>query len=98
MQFRHASRTLQRIDEDPRFSAKYSDAVVRAFRMRMQMIRDAENIQTFYALKSLHFEKLKGDRAHQYSIRLNRQFRLILELQETMDQTTVVVIGVEDYH
>ena len=98
MKFRHLNRVLQRIDEDPRFKARYSDAVVRAFRMRMQMIRDAENIQTFYALKSLHFEKLKGNRAHQYSMRLNVQFRLILELEEAQGQWTVNVVAIEDYH
>ena len=64
----------------------------------MQMIRDAESIQTFYALKSLHFEKLKGNRSHQHSMRLNQQFRLIVELEQTTQGQVVVVIDIEDYH
>ena len=66
--------------------------------MRMQAIRAAKNKTDFYALKSLHFEKLKGKRKHQYSIRLNNQFRLILEIEEDKQGNTIVVIDIEDYH
>ena len=48
-------------------------------------------------MKSLHYEKLKGRRAHQRSMRLNDQFRLILEI-EIVNDRTIVVVSVEDYH
>jgi toxin HigB-1 len=48
-------------------------------------------------LKSLHDERLKGNRKHQRSLRLNRQFRLVLELQQVPDKT-VVIVSIEDYH
>ena len=47
----------------------------------MQMIRAASDERTFYELKSLHFEKLKGDRSHQHSMRLNKQWRFIVEFE-----------------
>jgi len=80
------------------FAGGYSQNLVRAFRMRMQMIRDADSVVSFYGLKSLHFEKLKGNRSHQHSMRLNRQFRLVVELEPGEEGQTVVVIGIEDYH
>jgi proteic killer suppression protein len=86
------------MDEDRRFTGGYSESLVRAFRMRMQLIRDAENVLSFYALKSLHFEKLKGNRSHQHSMRLNKQFRLILELATDTAGQLVVVVAIEDYH
>jgi toxin HigB-1 len=49
-------------------------------------------------MKSLHFEKLKGSRDHQHSMRLNDQWRLIVELDGKAPNKTVVVIGIEDYH
>lgn len=98
MQVRDANKTLQRIEEEINFKGGFADAVVRTFRMRMQLIRSAANELDFYALKSLHYEKLKGNRSHQRSMRLNRQFRLILELERLKDGTTIVVIGIEDYH
>jgi proteic killer suppression protein len=64
----------------------------------MQQIRAAPDERLFYAVKSLHFEKLKGDRSHQYSMRLNDQWRLILEFEGEGPSKVVWIIGIEDYH
>jgi len=91
-----ADKTLEALEseDDPAFS----DAVIRAFRIRMQSIRAARDEREFYALKSLHFEKLQGNRSHQHSMRLNKQYRLILEFQGEAEDKTVVIVGIEDYH
>ena len=98
MLFRHANRDLQKLDEDPDDNAGLADNLVRAFRMRMQAIRAAVNENDLRGLKSLHFEKLKGDRKHQYSIRLNAQFRLIFEIEKGDQGHVLVIMGIEDYH
>jgi proteic killer suppression protein len=49
-------------------------------------------------LRSLHFEKLKGARSHQHSMRLNAQYRLIVELHGKGQEKVVYVVGIEDYH
>ncbi len=72
---------LDRLETDAAFSAGFPPPVVSKFRQRMQMIRAADSEQDLRALKSLHFEKLKGKRAHQHSIRLNRQWRLVMEFR-----------------
>jgi toxin HigB-1 len=89
---------IAKIDGDPEFKGKLPDALVRAFRMRMQAIRAAAHENDLRNLKSLHFEKLKGDRKHQYSMRLNDQYRLIFELEKGDQGNTIVIIGIEDYH
>lgn len=66
--------------------------------MRVQQLRAATDPQDFRKLKSLHFEKLKGSRSHQHSIKLNDQFRLILELTQSENRWMVDVISIEDYH
>lgn len=63
----------------------------------MQWIRAAPDERDFYRMKSLHYEKLKGKRSHQRSMRLNDQYRLILEIEEIKGRT-LVVISIEDYH
>ena len=98
MRFRHTSRVLGRIDDDQHFSGGYPENLLRAFRMRMQMIRAAVDETAFYQLKSLHYEKLKGNRRHQRSMRLNNRFRLILEVEKKPDGNVLVVVGIEDYH
>ena len=45
-----------------------------------------------------NFEKLKGDRSHQHSIRLNLQWRLILEVEEDEAGKLIAIVGIEDYH
>jgi proteic killer suppression protein len=98
MEVRYCDAALDRLETDPSFDGGWSQAVVRAFRKRMQAIRAAEDERAFYAMKSLHFEKLKGNRSQQHSMRLNDQWRLILEFERTSDGKVVLVIGIEDYH
>jgi proteic killer suppression protein len=64
----------------------------------MQLIRAARDERDFYALKSLHYEKLSGNRSHQKSMRLNNQWRLIIEIDESDQTAVVVVIEIVDYH
>ena len=51
-----------------------------------------------YAMKSLHFEKLKGDRKDVRSLRLNKQWRLIVKMISATPKNVVAVLKIEDYH
>ena len=64
----------------------------------MQVIRAALDERVFYAMKSLHYEKLKGDRVGQRSMRLNDQWRLILRIEEDDTGKLVVIVSIDDYH
>jgi toxin HigB-1 len=98
MLLRLADRKLQRLDEDPIYNAGLAENVVTAFRKRLQAIRAAVNENDLRALKSLHFEKLKGDRKDQYSIRINVQFRLVFKIEKGKQGNTLIILGIEDYH
>ena len=78
--------------------AGYPADAVKAFRKRMQFLRSATDERDLRAMKSMRFEKLKGARDHQYSLRLNDQWRLILEIQEQANDKTLVIVEIEDYH
>lgn len=64
----------------------------------MQFIRDAADERDFYSFSSLRFEKLRGQRNHQWSMRINDQWRLILEFEGKGRDKVVLVMGIEDYH
>ncbi|MBK7877798.1 MAG: type II toxin-antitoxin system RelE/ParE family toxin [Planctomycetes bacterium] len=98
MKVRHGARDLERLESDPKFTGDYAQNIVQAFRRRMQLIRNAASEQDLRAMKSLHFEKLKGARSRQHSIRLNDQWRLILEFEGEAPSKVVVVVKIEDYH
>lgn len=89
---------LDRLEIDPQFTAGYSQEIVRAYRRRMQQIRGFRDERDFYALKSLHFEKLKGDRDGQSSIRLNSQWRLIVEIRGNHPCKLIGIVEIVDYH
>jgi proteic killer suppression protein len=89
---------LEKLYYDPAYTAGFSQAVVKSFRKRVAFIRSAKDERDFYGMKSLHYEKLKGDRKHQRSMRLNKQWRLILEIEKDDDGNEVVIIEIEDYH
>ena len=72
--------------------------VVVAFRKKVQILGHATDERDLRAMRSLNFEKLKGDRAGQHSVRLNGQFRLILSFRAADDGRVVVVLALVDYH
>lgn len=90
--------SLERLEKDSAYDAGHSGALVKAFRKRMQYIRSAADIRDFYSMRSMNFEKLKGKRSHQYSIRLNDQWRLILEMEGDGENKKLAIVGIEDYH
>ena len=98
METEFADESLRRLESEAAFTGGFGREIVKAFRKRMQMIRAARDERDFYAMKSLHFEKLKGERQGQYSVRLNQQWRLILEFRKQGTSTTVVIISIVDYH
>ena len=89
---------LEQLEADAKFDAGHPPAIVKAFRKRMQFIRSAIDERDFRLMRSLNFERLKGERSHQYSMRLNDQWRLIVELHGEAPKKTVVVVSMEDYH
>jgi proteic killer suppression protein len=98
MEVRFKDESLDKLETDPGETGGYAQGVVTAFRKRMQFIRSAVDERDFYQMKSLHFEKLKGKRADQHSMRINEQYRLILEFEGTAPNKTIVIISIEDYH
>lgn len=93
-----ADDNLDRLETDHAFTGAWSQAIVKAFRRRMEQIRAAQDERDFYALKSLHFERLKGKRQEQHSMRLNDQYRLIIEIESQSSTKIVNIIKIEDYH
>jgi proteic killer suppression protein len=97
MDVMHVDKKLERLEIDLDYNAGFGRDIVRAYRKVMGVIRAAVDERTFYAMKSLHYEKLKGNRTHQRSMRLNKQFRLILQII-TEERRTAAIISIEDYH
>ena len=98
LEIRFLTNRLKRLYADQKGTHKYPPAVVDAFFEVMDMIVAAPDERDLYDLKSLRFEKLGGDRQHQRSLRLNDQFRLIVELPDDEQGRLMLIVNIEDYH
>jgi toxin HigB-1 len=76
----------------------FPQGVEKRYRLRIQQIVTAIDERDFYKHRSLRFEKLKGDRSHQHSMRINDQWRLIVEFEENTPNKRIIIVAIEDYH
>lgn len=97
MEVDHDDPDLSRLETDQDFLGGYAREIVRAFRKTMWAIRAAIDERDLHC-GGVRMEKLKGGRAHQHSMRLNRQMRLIVEIDEGGPRRKLRVICIEDYH
>jgi proteic killer suppression protein len=98
MEVRFGTDSLQRLKTDEEYDGGYAEGIVKAYRRRIRFIEQTPDERDFYSMNSLNCERLKGKRDHQYSMRLNDQWRLILEFSGKDPNKVVVVVGIEDYH
>jgi proteic killer suppression protein len=61
---------------------------------RLRVLADADRIEDLAALPSNRFEALGGDRAGQFSIRINKQWRICFRFQDG----DAYDVEITDYH
>lgn len=92
------SDELDKLETDNNFTGGYAREIVKAFRKRMQAVRAAVDERDLYAVRGNRFEKLKGDRSHQHSLRLNDQMRLVVQIIPGSPKNKILIVAIEDYH
>ena len=98
MRFEFRDASLEQVYFDPKASLGHGPAVNKGFRKVMNRIDAAHDERDLRELKGLHYEKLKGNRSHQHSLKITDQWRLVVERVEEGGITSLLVISVEDYH
>ena len=98
MRFKFKSKKLTALYTEEKDAHKFPATVVDRFFDVMGIIDAAIDERDLYALKGLHFEKLKGARKHQRSIRLTKKYRLIIELDHDKQGKVIIIIDMDDYH
>jgi proteic killer suppression protein len=93
-----ADPDLAKIDTEEAGKLRLPVPVIKSARRKLVLLRAAPDDRSLRNWKSLHYEKLRGDRDGQRSVRLNDQYRMILELDESTKPPTVTVVAIEDYH
>lgn len=98
MDIEFCNDVLDRLEIEEGFTGGYPSEIVRAYRRKLQAIRAADDERDLYAFTSWRFKKLRGERSHQRSIRLNDQWRLVVEIKQASPKNIIVIVSIEDYH
>lgn len=98
MEIDFADPALGRVETDEAGATRLPVAVIRSVRRKLAVLRAAPDDRTLRNWKSLHYEKLRGDRMGLRSIRINKQYRLIFSLDSEADPQVITVLAIEDYH
>jgi proteic killer suppression protein len=98
MRFKFADRRLELLYTTGIGSRKYGDDAVNALLRSTTRIDAALDERDLRRQKGLRYERLRGDRAGQYSVRLNRQWRLILMPAADEEGNFLWIIELVDYH
>jgi toxin HigB-1 len=93
-----ADKGLSLIETDQAGATKLPVPVIKSARRKLIVLRAAIDDRSLRNWKSLHYERLKGERAAQRAIRLNDQFRMVFELDEQTEPQTITILSIEDYH
>ena len=75
---------------------KFNTEVESGFIKRVIQIENANNTNDLRAIKSLHFEKLSGNLASKYSIRVNKAFRIVFRIEKDGDNNRIEIICIEE--
>ncbi len=90
---------LRRLYEDPNsHMSGVGPDIVKKYRKVIAVVLAAKDERDLYALKSLHFEKLEGQRGGERSLRLNDQYRLVAGLVDSTGGKKIAVRDIADYH
>jgi len=98
MQFEFADDRLKRLYVDRSFSAGLAPAIVKGFRKAMQAIEAATDERDLYARPALRFEKMRRNPPDEHSLRVNDQYRLIVDLLGEAPNKRFRIVKIEDYH
>jgi proteic killer suppression protein len=98
MEIEFADPSLALIETDNAGATRLPVAVIRAARRKLTILRAATDDRTLRNWKSLHYERLKGVRDGQRSIRVNDRYRIVFVLDSEAEPQKATILAIGDYH
>lgn len=98
MRVRYGDERLSLVETGQAHRLRLPVDVVQTARRRIRFLREALDERDLYAMRSLHYEKLEGDREGQRSIRLNNKWRLIIEIDRDCDPLEISILEISNHY
>ena len=70
---------------------KIPAAVVKQYQKKVNILISIAELNELKSFRSLNFEALKGDRKGKYSIRLNKQYRLLFKINRNGELEIIII-------
>ena len=98
MELEFEDSELEDVAFNKKYAGKLSPALVKTVRRCLNYLIQAPDRRAIYNYPGYRVEKLKGKLRGLYSLRLNKQFRLIIRFVSEGKAEIVRVMRIEDYH
>jgi toxin HigB-1 len=98
MRFAFANRKLEALYLEGKGVRKLPEGVYFAFLDAIAVIIAIQDERELYDRPGLRPERLSGKRSGDYSLRLNKQFRLIYNIETDSEGNLILLLNIEDYH
>ena len=98
MKVRFEDENTSLVETDQAHRLRLPVAVVQAARRKLRLLREAADERDLYAMKSLHYEKLQGGLGGLRSMRLNDQWRLLVEIDQACEPLEVVIKEISNHY
>jgi toxin HigB-1 len=98
MEVVYRDKRLALLETDQAHQTKLPMAVVGSYRRKVIQLKAAPDERTLRNLKGLHYEKLRGDRDGQRSIRLNDAWRAIFTLDESQIPPCIELLEITNHY
>ena len=91
---------LQQLYEEGKTKDKkyrFQPQMVKRYQLRIKTLEYVQNIEELYAIRSFHYEVLKGDKAGISSIRVNDQYRIEFTVKQSTSETVVTICNILEF-
>ncbi len=98
MEVEFGDKRLALVETDRAAETGLPISVINSLRQKLVVIRAAPDERTLRNWKSLHYEKLKGHKKGQRSIRISKKHRLVFTIDTQSKPNKITILACEDYH
>jgi proteic killer suppression protein len=75
---------------------RFQPSIAKKYQVRIRTLERTSKTDDLYTLRSLHYKKLKGDKAGLESIRVNDQYRIEFKTTQVVSETVVTVCNIAE--
>ena len=97
MEVKFEEKYLEELYKDGKTSDKkyrFQPDIVKRYQARIETLKSADKIEELFAINSLHYKVLDGDKMGRSSIRVNHQYRIEFTTTQVISETVVTICNI----